>query len=177
MPPFPRAHISGLLETASSGATAQLRGTALEGAARAMFGAVPGILEPVTNVVDYANAGEIDLLFPNKPTTRGLWFLPPAFLCECKSWTSPVGSQEIIVFADRIRQRACGSGILIATNGITGSPGDLTAANHHIARALEARIEIIVLDWENLGQIRSTRGLIECVQRKWIQLKSFLSSA
>ena len=142
-----------------------------------MFEAVPGILEPVTNVVDYATAGEIDLLFPNRPTRRGLWFLPPAFLCECKNWNSPVGSQEIIVFTDRIRQRACGSGILIATNGITGNPHDLTAANHHIARALEARIEIIVLDWENLRQIRSTRGLIECLQQKWIQLKSFLTSA
>jgi hypothetical protein len=176
MPPFPRVQIGGLLQTASVGATAQIRGTALEGAACAIFGAVPGILEPVTNVVDYATAGEIDILFPNKAPAHGLWFLPRAFLCECKNWNSPAGSQEIIVFTDRIRQRACGSGVLISRNGITGSPEDLTAANHHIARALEAGIEIIVLDWENLRQIRSTSGLIRCVEQKWIRLKSFLTS-
>ena len=103
--------------------------------------------------------------------------MPRAFLCECKNWDLAVGSQEVIVFTDRIRQRACGAGVLISRNGITGNPADLTAANHHIARALEAGIEIVVLDWENLKEIRSTRGLVRCIEKKWINLKAFLTSA
>lgn len=177
MSPYPRAHIRALLQTASDGATPQIRGAALEQAAVAMFSAVPGILTPAANVVDYATAGEIDILFPNKAPTNGLWFLPRAFLCECKNWDSPLGSQEVNVFTDRIRQRACSSGILISRNGITGNASDLTAANHHIARALEAGIEIIVLDWENLRPISGTRGLVRLVEEKWIRLKSFLTSA
>lgn len=177
MSPFPRVQIDGLLLAASNGNTAQVRGAALEQAACAMFRSIPGILAPVVRAVDYATAGEIDILVPNKATSNGLWFMPRAFLCECKNWTLPVGSQEVIVFTDRIRQRACGAGILISRNGITGEPEELTAANHHVARALEAGIEIIVLDWETLRQIRSTKGLVRCIEEKWIKLKAFLTSA
>jgi hypothetical protein len=177
MPPFPRVQIAQLLQTASNGATAQMRGAALEEAACAMFSPIPGILAPARNIVDYAGAGEIDILFPNKSPLDGLWFMPRAFLCECKNWNSAVGSQEVVVFTNRIKQRACAFGVLISTNGITGSPEDLTAANHHIARALENGIEIIVLDWQNLTQITSTKGLIKCIEQKWIRLKSFLTSA
>ena len=63
-----------------------------------MIGAAPGILTPVTNAVDYANAGEIDILFPNKAPANGLWFLPRAFLCECKNWNSAVGCNEVKIF-------------------------------------------------------------------------------
>ena len=175
--PFPRVQIATFLHTAANGPTPQVRGAALEQAVRSMICAAPGILTHVTNAVDFATAGEIDILFPNKAPSNGLWFLPRAFLCECKNWNSPVGVSEVRVFTDKIRERACGAGVLISTNGITGSAEELTAANHHIARALEAGIEIIVLDWANLTQIRSTRGLIRCVQERWITLKAFRTSA
>ncbi len=174
--PFPRAQIDQLLETASNGATAQIRGNALEQAAAAMLGSVPGIFPPVTNVIDYAIAGEIDILFPNLAPRNGLWFLDRAFLCECKNWNIRVGSEEIRVFADRMRERNCRDGILIASQGITGDAATLTAANHQVARALELGREIIVLDWVDLNAIRSARALVARVQQKWIQLKSFRTS-
>jgi hypothetical protein len=55
--PFPRTQIAQLLAEAELGATAQIRGAALEQATVAMIGCVPGIFPPVTNVVDYATAG------------------------------------------------------------------------------------------------------------------------
>lgn len=174
--PFPRAQIDHLLGTASNGATAQARGTALEQAAAAMFCSVPGIITPVTNVVDYATSGEIDILFPNRAPRNGFWFLDRAFLCECKNWNTAVGAQEIRVFADRMRERNCRDGILISTEGITGNAALLTAANNQVARALEDGREIIVLDWTDLHAIRSTNALIVKVQQKWIQLKSFRTS-
>jgi restriction endonuclease len=173
---FPRIQIAQLLITAEAGATAQIRGAALEQAAVAMIGCVPGVFPPVTNVVDYATAGEIDILFPNLALRNGFWFLDRAFLCECKNWNVPVGAQEIRVFADRMRERNCRDGILISSHGITGDTVRLTAANHQVARALEDGREIIVLDWEDLLMIRSTRGLTGRVQQKWIQLKSFRTS-
>ena len=174
--PFPRAQIDQLLTTASNGNTAQIRGAALEQAAAIMFCAVPGIFPPVINVVDYATAGEIDILFPNLALRNGLWFLDRAFLCECKNWNTRVGSEEIRVFADRMRERNCRDGILIASQGITGDPATLTAANNQVARALENGREIIVLDWDDLNAIRSSVALIAKVQQKWIQLKSFRTS-
>jgi hypothetical protein len=174
--PFPRAQIDQLLATASNHAAAHVRGAALEQAAATMFCSVPGIFPPVTNVVDYATAGEIDILFPNLAPRNGLWFLDRAFLCECKNWNCPVGSEEIRVFADRMRERNCRDGILIASQGITGDAAILTAANHQVARALEIGREIIVLDWDDLSVIRSSKALVAKVQQKWIQLKSFRTS-
>ena len=173
---FPRVQIDQLLATASDGASAQIRGAALEGAAAAMFCSVPGIFPPVRNVIDYATAGEIDILFPNLALRNGLWFLDRAFLCECKNWNVRVGSEEIRVFADRMRERNCRDGILIASQGITGNASVLTAANNQVARALELGREIIVLDWTDLNGIRSAKALVAKVQQKWVQLKSFRTS-
>lgn len=174
--PFPRVQISQLLATASNGNTAQVRGAALEEATALLFSSVPGVIAPVRNIVDYATAGEIDLLFPNRAPENGLWFLGRAFLCECKNWQVAVGAQEIRIFADRMRERNCRDGILICTQGITGNPATLTAANNQVARALEDGREIIVLDWEDLQRIRGVKALVNTVQQKWIQLKSFRTS-
>ncbi len=174
--PFLRAQINELLATASNGATAQVRGAALEQAASLMFCSVPGIIAPVMNVVDYATAGEIDILFPNMGPRNGFWFLDRAVLCECKNWNVPVGVQEIQIFEDRMRERNCRHGVLISSNGITGDAGLLTAANHQVSRALEHGREIIVLDWSDLSGIRSGKALVAMVLQKWIQLKSFRTS-
>lgn len=173
---YPRALITEQLHVAANGVTAQLRGAALEQAARAMIGSIPGVLQPVANVVDYATAGEIDILFPNQAPLHGLWFLDRAFLCECKNWNVPVGVNEIRVFADKMRERNCRDGILIASHGITGDPETLTAANHQVARSLEAGREILVLDWRDLQAVRSARAVKELLEKKWIQLKSFRTS-
>jgi hypothetical protein len=174
--PYPRDQIARLLAIAETGETSQIRGAALEQAAIRMIGSIPGVIEPVSNVVDYASAGEIDILFPNQAPRTGLWFLDRAFLCECKNWAVPVGAQEIRVFADRMRERNCRDGILISANGITGDSAALTAANHQVARALEDGREILVLNWQDLRTVRGAGSLRDLLQRKWIRLKSFRTS-
>jgi Restriction endonuclease len=173
---FPRAQIHQLLAAASTGDTPQIRGAALEQAAAAMFCSVPGVLAPVLNVIDYAMSGEIDILFPNQAPKNGFWFLDRAFLCECKNWATAVGSVEIRVFADRMRERNCRDGILISSQGITGDAAILTGANNQVARALEDGREIVVLDWRDLHSIRSAKALVARIQQRWIQLKSFRTS-
>lgn len=175
--PYPRALITQRLSTAADGtATAQQRGAALEEAASAMISAIPGVLTPVVDVVDYATAGEIDILFPNQAHRQGLWFLDRAVLCECKNWNVPVGVNEIRIFADKMRERNCRDGILIASHGITGNAATLTSANHQVARALEAGREILVVDWQDLQSVRSARAVKELLEQKWIRLKSFRTS-
>lgn len=177
MPRFPRERVSGLLATAESAqVSVQERGRALEDAIRVMFTSIPGILQPTANAVDYANASEIDLLFPNRDHTKGIWFAPFCFLCECKNWDAPVGSREVVVFANKIRQRGCEFGVLVARNGITGDAAQLTSANHEIARALETKVNIVVLTWEDIRGIDSVKQLVDCIVEKWIRLKSYLTS-
>ena len=92
--PFPRTQINQLLTTASNGVTAQVRGAALEQAASLMFCSVPGVITPVMNVVDYATAGEIDILFPNMGPRNGFWFLDKAFYANVKIGTPQLGSRR-----------------------------------------------------------------------------------
>jgi citrate lyase beta subunit len=164
------------VSVARQAGTVAERGQALEELIATLLPSVPGILPPIRNVTDFAGGGEIDVLFANKPNNRGLWFLPNAFLTECKNWQNPVGAQEIRVFTDRLRERACQAGILIAANGITGDAQDHTEAQRHISRALEQGFHILVVTLNELDDIRSSKQLVDLLQQKWVLLKSFLAS-
>lgn len=176
--PFPKTQIDTHLHDAEHGTTAQKRGKALENAAIALFTSIPGILKPESNIVDYANATEVDSVFPNQPSNlRGLWFINErAILCECKNWNVAAGAQELNWFVTKMEQRNIKFGIFVSTNGITGNPAFLTAANDIVAAALARGYEIIVLNWEDLTSIRSTKALVATIFKLWMQLKSFRTS-
>ena len=176
MPRFRRQEINECIKRARAAAGAADRGRALEDLICHLFASIPGVLAPVRNIVDFADGGEIDIFFANKAVDTGLWFLPISLLAECKNWTRPVGAEEVRVFIDRLRERACRAGIIIAAHGLTGDNGDLTAARRHIARALEQDVEVLVLTLDELENLNSGAALVKLLLDKWIRLKSFLSS-
>lgn len=174
---FPRVQLAAYLHDAEHGATAQIRGRALEDAAIALFTAIPGVLQPEPNALDYAHASEVDSVFPNQPNLKGLWFTNErAFLCECKNWNVAAGAVELGWFLLKMEARNCKFGVFVSSNGITGDPAFLQAANDVVAGALARGYEIIVLDWNDLKAIRSTKGLVQTMQEKWIKLKSYRTS-
>ena len=86
---------------------------------REVFLCVPSIDLHIQNALDYADAGEIDLIFINNNTKgNGFYFLSNVVVVECKNWRQPIGSGQVRVFIDKMRERACQFGILIATHGI-----------------------------------------------------------
>ena len=173
---FSRKHVHACIQRARNAADGDERGRALEELACSAFMSIPGILSPIRNVVDFADGGEIDAFFPNKRVDNGLWFLPITLLVECKNWQGRVGAEEVRVFIDRLRERACEAGILIAANGITGDPVNLNAAHRHIARALEQGMHVLVLTLDELENLQRGRDLIELLLEKWTRLKTFLTS-
>ena len=175
MPRFSRRLIDQLIVEARTGATSDARGRALEDLAGHLIECIPGIENSIRNAVDYADGGEIDILFANRQRENGLWFLPTVFLVECKNWQQPVGSQALRVLVDRLRERACTLGILVSTNGITGDPDDLTAAHHQISRALEQGLHIVVLSTDELDGL-TVGGLVKLLLDKWMRLKAFKTS-
>jgi len=176
MPRFPRKEIRDCIRKAREAQNAAERGRALEELLCHIFIAIPGILPPVRNVVDFADGGEIDIFFANKAPDNGLWFLPISVLTECKNWQGRVGAEEIRIFIDRLRERACRAGIMVAANGITGENGSLDAARRHIARALEQDMHVLVLTLDEIEAINSAAAMVELLLGKWTRLKSFLSS-
>jgi hypothetical protein len=173
---FRRTYVRARAHTARNSADPLERGRALEQLVRHVFSAVPGVFPPIGNIVDFADGGEIDIFFPNKGVHTGFWFLPTAILAECKNWQGRVGAEEVRVFIDRLRERACRAGILIAANGITGDAESLTAARRHIARALEQDVRVLVMTLEDLENIRSAAQFVRLLLEKWTRLSSFLSS-
>jgi hypothetical protein len=175
---FPRTQIDAHLYDAEHGATSQIRGRALEEAAVAMFTSIPGVLTPEPNVLDYAQATEVDSVFPNQPNPKGLWFTNErAFLCECKNWNVAAGAQELGWFLHKMEQRNCKFGVFVSSKGITGDAAFLTNANDVVAGALKRGYEIIVLDWDDLVSIRSAKALVQKMQKRWTRLKSYRTSA
>jgi hypothetical protein len=72
-----------------------------------------------------------------------------------------------------MEKRNCKFRVFVSTNGITGDAAILSAANNVIVIALARGYEIIVLDWDDLISIRSTKGLVQKMQERWTKLKSY----
>ena len=100
---------------------------------------------------------EIDVAVWNEQERQGgLWFLPNVILIECKNWSKPVGSQEVVYFANRLLHRHCDYGILLATEGITGNSEDLTRAKYEIAQALGKGQRILVISRTEVESLTHT---------------------
>src|SRR5580700_11153225 len=153
---FPRKKIRARVQRARRAVDCVARGRTLEDLVCLVFMSIPGILPPTRNVPDFADGGEIDVFFANRGRDNGLWFLPISILVECKNWQNRVGAEEVRIFIDRLRERACEAGILIATNGITGDPASLRAAHRHIARALEQGTHVLVLTLDDIQGLRGS---------------------
>ena len=97
-------------------------------------------------------------------------------IVECKNWRQPISSEQVRVFIDRLRERACDFGILVAAHGITGEPEQLTAAQNHISRALEGGTHIFVVTRDALAALRTVGDVIELFKKKLLMLKAFRTS-
>jgi len=162
-----------LLERAQTAPAPQARGRALEQASIELFTSMPGVLVPGTAIVDYSRTVDVEVLFPNVPSKTGLWFFERAFLCRCKPWNTAVAAPDIAAFARAMRKKNCRYGVLISSHRFSRESRTLASADKQVAHALADGYEVVVLHWEDITAIRSTRALRDYVQEKWITLKTF----
>jgi hypothetical protein len=171
MPRISRQRIHGFFRRVANNHATAVQGRALEDLVCYLFGLVPGIAVAIRNRLNAFDTEEIDVAFWNQRSQRGLDFLPSSILLvECKNWNSPVGSQEVSYFATRLRHRGCDHGILVAANGITGTPEDLNRAHQQIAAALAEGQKILVLTRDEIERLGSTSGLVRLLKQKLCEL-------
>ena len=113
---------------------------------------------------------EIDIFLWNNRTPRGLYFYPPIIPIECKNWSHSLGSGDVSYFISKIRHRGCDHGLLIATNGITGSSGRNTGAYFEISSALKDGIRVIFITQDEITNLITTDDLISIIQEKLTEL-------
>ncbi len=146
------------------------RGRALEKLCCYLFGAIPGIEIAMTNKLNAFETEEIDIAFWNEQHRDGLWFLPTLILVECKNWSSAVGSQEVSYFVSRLAERGCNYGILVATQGVTGSAADLTRSHFILATALSRGIRALVISRAEIESLPDTARLVRLLKEKLCEL-------
>lgn len=170
MPRIAMRRLTAALAQADNSETTADRGRALEDFVCDLFAQVPGIEVVERNALNAFETEELDVALWNNGHNDGLRFLPNLLLIECKNWNAAVGSAEVSYFAARLRKRGCDYGILIAANGVTGHPPELTAAHFELATALTEGIRIVVLTRAELVALTNTSELCALIKRKLCQL-------
>jgi len=135
-----------------------------------VIGAIPGIEVFKRNELNVFDTEEVDVAFWNGQAADGLHFLPNVLLVECKNWSRSVGSQEVSYFAERLRHRGCDHGILVAANGITGCPEELSRAHYEVAMALASGQRILVLTRSDLEAARTTAAIVQKLKGRLCEL-------
>jgi hypothetical protein len=150
--------------------TTRGQGTALEDLICYVFESIPGISVTTRNAMNVFHSEEIDVAFWNDPHPQGLRFFPNILLVECKNWSRPVGSGEVAWFDTKLRQRGLSLGILVAANGITGTPAERTAAHQTIAAALAEQRQIIVLTTDEIEDLADGQAVAALMKHKVCEL-------
>jgi hypothetical protein len=158
--------INGFLTTCSTGTTTAIRGKAFEDLISHLFDRIPGVEITQRNAMNVFNTEEVDIAIWNNKKPKGLYFLPHIVLIECKNWSNPVSSIEVNWFASKLESRGRDFGILIANNGVTGDPADLTAAHAVLARHLERGRHIIVINRTEIQGLTDTKDLVKIIKEK-----------
>ncbi|HUW94153.1 MAG TPA: restriction endonuclease [Anaerolineae bacterium] len=165
-----QGRIQGFLRCGDNAQTMTEKGRALEDLICYLFEKIPGISVTSRNPLNVFNTQEIDVAFWNEKHPRGLPFLPEIILVECKNWTQPVSGQEINWFDSKLRDRGLAFGVLIATNGITGNPAQLTAAHSTVAAALREGRRIVVITRQEMEGITDTAQIALLFKEKLCEL-------
>lgn len=142
------------------------RGRALEGLTAYLFSGVPGVNVLASNSVDVFDCQELDVVLQNDALPGGLIGFDAEIIVECKNWSTPVGSSEVAWLDTKLRCRGLRHGLLVAMNGVTGTRHSLTSAHQIVATALAEKRRIIVLDGNQLAQVRTSQKLVSLCRER-----------
>jgi hypothetical protein len=170
MPEIDRGRIMKMFDDGDNADSNAAKDRALEELIVYLFGLVPGITLVARNEMNAFDAEEVDVALWNEGDVGGLRQFDHLILVECKNWSTAVGYPELAVFHEKLRSRGRPLGILVATNGITGVPHQLTRAHSVLAQALAKRREILVITRYEIERLVHTDQLVRLLKLKRAQL-------
>jgi hypothetical protein len=162
------AVIRRYLTDAAAAVTSDANGKLYEELVKYLFEAVPGcIAEP--NLTNVFRTEQIDIAVGNARPGDGFWLLPHVILVECKHWDKPVDSSTVGYFMNILAGRGIDLGILVAANGITGDPDDLTSAHALGLHGSPRAVKIVVITTEDIASLNSVRDFVELLHRRYLR--------
>ena len=134
----------------------------LQDLAEALINEIPGTRISDKNTHNKANTEEKDLWISHVQYISELPFADPMVPVECKNEATPASSEEVTRFETKIRDSGGSDGILIAREGLAGSPQ--RSAHQAIEKALSHRIRIVVITGADLAQLTCPADLVTLIQ-------------
>jgi len=105
----------------------------------------------------------------NTRLPEGLALLPTVLTAECKDWVRPVDSRTVGYFVNILANRGAEAGILIAANGITGDPEELSSAHALSISAVARGIKLLIMTTSEIQGFRCTADLTELLNRRYLR--------
>ena len=171
MPTLSHRRICRAFRNGDSAVTHHVRGQVLEDLMIYILGRIPGVRFVQRDIRVAGGSEEIDLVFWNDRVPNGLPYLPHILVFECKNWMAPVDSAAVAFFANKVRTRHLECGFLVATNGVTGDPVNITAAHQHIDLAfVRDNVRLVVFDRAEIEALSSTDHFSQLIQQKIAQI-------
>ena len=160
--------VASYLHAAAAAPTADAQGKAYEALAMHLFEAIPGCLAE-RNITSFFGTEQIDIAVGNPRRPDGLPLLPTVLLVECKDWARPVDSKTVGYFINILDSRSVEAGILIAANGITGDPEELSHAHALGITALARGIKLLIMTTAEIQNLTCTADLTRLLNHRYLR--------
>lgn len=170
MIPYDTQKIVQIIKESTESNQTYEKGKLFEDLACYLFETIPGIVIAQRNAMNQYNTEEVDVSIWNDKVADGLHFLNNLFLVECKNWSSAVESVDVNWFATKVEDRGLDFGILLAANGITKENNELKRAQSILTGYLRKHIRIIVIDKEEILNLRTTDDMVFLIKQKICEL-------
>jgi Restriction endonuclease len=156
------------LRDAAAATTTDAQGKAYEALAVYLFECVPGCFTE-RDIISFFGAEQIDVGVGNPRLPEGLPLLPTAVIVECKDWVKPVDSKTVGYFINILANRGVEAGILIAANGITGDPDELSRAHSLGISAVARGIKVLIMTTAEIETLTCTADLTGLLNHRYLR--------
>jgi hypothetical protein len=170
MPRYSQRRIAALLRAVDEAPDSDAKGARLEDLVDYLFTKIRGVSFLERNVLDAPRAHELDSAYWNDQPESEVAFLDAVILVECKATQDPVGSAAVGWFVRKLQDRGAHHGILVALSGITGAGHQTSAESEVITALVRDKIKILLLERDEVSNIRNTQDLANLLKQKILAL-------
>ncbi len=163
---YSQEEIISFIDAGKNATTSIEKGQALENLVCYILEKIPGVEIHDIDSMNFHLTEEIDIAVWNDQESDGLKSFPIIILVECKNLDGNIPTRDVAYFITKIRNKGLDFGILIASNGITGSQDNSTRAHFEIPLALREGIRVIIINLEEISVLRNTDDLIRLIKQK-----------
>ncbi len=172
MAKFSKIIIQDLLNKSDTASSSDEKGKIFEDLVIYLFTKCHGLRLVDRNIHDTTGSREFDVALGNNRSRSQFDYLDPIIICECKNESTPIGSDNIRDFHQKLRTCGANNGIIVSSKGISGqTQGKQQYASSAIIDAMTMdKIKIIVLTRAEILEINTTDDLSNLIWQKFSQL-------